>query len=294
MKNPAKAGFFVPRVVRLLARVEADRAARGDRRTRRFEAPALDRGDRLAVEHPRRIGAHHAGAGHRAVRAHGELHLHLARTASAQGGGRVTRRRRTDRAQVARGDLLRLGRLLLLLRGPLLRRTLLGGALFGCTLRGRTLLGFALGGGLGLGLLRGQLFGRLLLLLLLLRLALLLQLLAPGRFLFRAGTLLLDAPGFVLLRGSDAGLQPRQRRVVLVGLLDQAVQALRFLEVAAVAALFGGDHGHRQQVGQGTGHARVARQLVAQRQVILHRVVAGRRVEPAFLVGRGGLLAQVV
>src|SRR5690606_6968522 len=166
--------------------------------------------------------------------------------------------------------------------------------LFGGPLRRGPLLGLAPGGGLGLGLLRGQLFGGLLLLLLLLGQALAFELLAArGLFLGREA-LLLDALGLGLLRRGDRRFQPRQRGMVLVGLLDQAVQALRLVEVAAVAALLGGDHGHRQQVGQGAGHARVARQLVAQREEVLHRVVAGRRVEPAFLVSGGGLLAQVV
>src|SRR3546814_5959632 len=77
-------------------------------------------------------------------------------------------------------------------------------------------------------LLRGQLGGGFLLLLLLLRGALALQPRLLLGFLFGAEPLLLDAPGFGLLGGGDTGLEPRQGRMVLVGLLDQRVQALGF------------------------------------------------------------------
>src|SRR5690606_25691253 len=101
----------------------------------------------------------------------------------------------------------------------------------------------ALGGSGLLGLLlSGQLRGGLLLLLLLLRGALALQPRLLFGCLFGAEPLLLDTLGFGLLGGGNAGLEPRQGRMVLVGLLDQRVQALRLLEVAAVAALLGGDH----------------------------------------------------
>src|SRR5690606_8248101 len=141
--------------------------------------------------------------------------------------------RGADRTQLVGRDHRRLGRL-----GGLLRRTLLRCPLLrGLALGGGLLRGFALGGRIALGLLlRRQLRGGLLLLLLLLRGALALQ---PRLFLgFLLGTelLLLDALGFGLLRRGDAGLEPGQGRMVLVGLLDQGVQALRLVEVAAVAA----------------------------------------------------------
>ena len=96
------------------------------------------------------------------------------------------------------------------------------------------------------------------------------------------------------LAAGDAGLEPAQRRVVGVGLVDQGEQARRLLEVLAGDALFGGDHRHRQQVAQCAGGTGVARLLVAQREVVLHRVVAGRRVQPVVVVGLVGGVAELV
>ena len=150
---------------------------------------------------------------------------------------------------------------------------------------------FAVDRGLLLG---GQVAGGLLLGEALLLLALALQLLLAPRFLFRAQLLLLGAPRGLGLGRGDRGLEALHRRVAGVGLLDQRQQAPGLDEVGAITALLGRDHGHRQQVDQRAGHAGVGRLLVAQREVVLHRVVAAGRIQPAFLVGLGRGLAQLV
>ena len=105
---------------------------------------------------------------------------------------------------------------------------------------------------------------------------------------------LLGAGGDGLLRCAIVCFRRGRAGAVAVGLFHQRVQALGFGEVLALDALLGGDERVGHQVGQRAGHRRIARRLVAQREVVLHRVVAGRRVE-ALLAERGaGRFAQLV
>ncbi|WP_244240799.1 hypothetical protein [Luteimonas yindakuii] len=188
-------------------------------------------------------------------------------------------------------------------RGTLLCRALLGGPLIG----GTPFLGLALGGlarrrfalgllfGLAAGVLLGSQLTRGLCLLFLLLLGPLgFELLAALRLLLGAERLLGDALFAGGLCAVDAAGEAADRRMGAVGALDQHLQATRLLEIVAVACLLGGDHRHRQQVDQRTGRPRVARILVTQRQVVLQRVVARGRVQPAFLVGLGRRRAQFV
>src|SRR5690606_5440508 len=262
---------------RSVVRLERQRAAGGGRAAYRLEAPALDRVERLAVEHARRTGAQDAGIGDRAVGADGDLDQHLAGSARAQRVGRIARGRRADRAQRRRGGRLRRGGGL---RGgagvgfALGRGLTLGFLALAFAARGFLAFGqFAGGGGLG-GLLLGQ--------------ALLLDLLLGAVLGVALGPLglVLGAARGHLHAVADALLQPRQRRGRGVHLLDQGHQPLRLVEVLAGQALLGGDQGVGLQVGQRTLHRGVVGQLVAQRQVVLHRVVAGRRVH-AVLAQRG-------
>src|SRR5690606_10919498 len=243
-----------------------------------------------AGEHPRRGGLAHARGGDRTVDADGELDLDLARGGRAQRVGRIARRRRADRTQLGgrgRGAARGLGlaafgfqTLGLAARGFLARR------LLACALLPRRLF--------LRGLLRGQFARCLFLGQALLLLALALELALALRLLFGGELLLGRTPRRLGLGAGDGGLEPFDRRVRRVGLLDQRQQALGLGEVAAVAALLGGDHGHRQQVDQRAGHAGVGRLLVAQGKVVLHRVVAAGRVQPALLVGLGRGLAQLL
>src|SRR5690606_39023146 len=146
-----------------------------------------------------------------------------------------------------------------------------GGGLLG----GQLACGFLLGG-LLLALARGLHFG----------LALGFPL-AAGLFRGGAGRDLLAPVG-------DCLPQARQRRRVRLGLLHQREQPFGFVEVLAADALLGGDQGVGHQVGQRTDHRRVGRLLVAQRQVILHGVVACRGVQPLLSQRRAGGLAQGV
>jgi hypothetical protein len=167
--------------------------------------------------------------------------------------------------------------------------------LLGFALRRGALICLALGGGLLLRrLLCGELLRSLLLLCLLLLLAFLLELRLALCLLLRGQLLLLGALGQPGLRVRNRGLQPRQRRMLRVGLLDQRIQPLCLDEILAVAALLGGDHRHRHQVGQRAGNPGVAGLFVAQREVVLHRVVAARRVELALRVRGARLLAQLL
>ncbi len=112
---------------------------------------------------------------------------------------------------------------------------------------------------------------------------------------FLGARLLVDrALGHGLLAGGDAGFQTRQGRRLRVGLLHQREQALGFDEVFAADALLGGDQSVRLQIGQRADYRRIVRLLVPQRQVVLHGVVAGRRVQALLAQGRAGGLAQLV
>src|SRR5690606_31163696 len=201
--------------------------------------------------------------------------------------------RRTDRAQVAGARGRTVGRRRaggLLARGFLAGRFLARGLLAGRFLA----RGFLAGRFLGRLLLRGQVARGLFLGLALLFLALALELLAAFGFLLGGELFLLRAAlGFGLGAG-DGGLQALDRRVGRIGLLDQGQQAAGLVEIAAIAALRGRDHRHRQQVDQRAGHAGVGRLLVAQGQVVLHRVVPTGGVQPAFLVCLGRGLAQLL
>src|SRR5690606_8449427 len=219
------------------------------------------------------------------------LDLHLSGPATALGLARILRCRQADRAQGGVGHRAlrrRRGRLRGRARRLLRRRGRLRAGR-------RRLRGLALRGGLPFGLLlAGKGFGGFLLRLLLLGDALLLQFGLAADLLLGRKLLLLGA-----FRGGGAAvgdrlLQARQRRVLAVGLLEQRVQALRFIEVVAVDALLGGDQRVRQQVGQRAGHGRVVGLLVAQRQVVLHGIVAFRRVEPLLAQGLARGVAQLL
>src|SRR5690606_30142620 len=136
---------------------EGDGAARGDRLRDRLEAPAADRRDRFAVEHPRRVGAHHARVADAAVRRDGEFDLHLSRLRGAQRIGGIARGRRAERTQRRRGGRGRGG----WRRGRLLGLALLGGTLFGGALLRGDALGCHARRGVTLGGARlfGELFG---------------------------------------------------------------------------------------------------------------------------------------
>src|SRR5690606_27367920 len=213
--------------------------------------------------------------------------------AGAQCVGRIARCRRADRAQVAGAGGRAVGRpargLLAcgFLARRLLTRGLLAGGLLPCGFLALCVLA-------GLGLLRGEVARRLLLGLTLRLLAVALELQAPLGFLFGGELFLLGTTRGVGLGAGDGVLQPLHRRVGRIGLLDQGQQPARLVEIAAVAALLGRDHGHRQQVDKRAGHAGIGRVLVAQGEVVLHRVVAARGVQPALLVGLGRGLAQLL
>src|SRR5690606_13995889 len=228
-----------------------------------------------AVEDARRVRAHHARTRHRTIHADRELYLHLARDTRTQGVRREPRRRRADRAQHRRGRRRGLAPLGLASRRFLALGLEPGGFLaFG--LASRRLLALGLEpGGLRRGLLLQRQLPRRLLLLAALRLeALALELLATLGLLLRGQLLLLQAPRDGGLGRSDGAAQALQCRMRRVGLLDQRQQAAGLGEILAVAALLGGDDHHRQQVDQRARHPRVARLLVAQREVVLHGVVA--------------------
>ncbi|KGQ19184.1 hypothetical protein LF41_3216 [Lysobacter dokdonensis DS-58] len=141
---------------------------------------------------------------------------------------------------------------------------------------------------------RGELLRGLLLGGLLLRQSRLLEFgLALGVFL-GLDLVLLGARGDGLLLLGDGLLQARQGRRGGVGLFHQRVEALGFGEVFALDALLGGDERVGHQVGQRTGNRRIARRLVAQREVVLHRVVAGRCIEALLAQRSAGRLTQLV
>ncbi|WP_224096404.1 hypothetical protein [Pseudoxanthomonas sp. X-1] len=100
--------------------------------------------------------------------------------------------------------------------------------------------------------------------------------------------------GQQLLAGVGGRRQARQGRRVGIGLADQGLQAPGFVEVLAADALLGGDHRVGHEVGQCAGHRRIVGLLVAQGQVVLHRVVAGRRVQAVLADRARGCRAQVV
>src|SRR5690606_13899935 len=113
--------------------------------------------------------------------------------------------------------------------------------------------------------------------------------------------LLLGAQLFALLALGQVGaavgdrlLQAWQRRMAGIGLLEQRVESLGLVEVVAADALLGRDQGIGLQVGQRAGHGRVVRLLVAQRQVVLHGVVAARRVQALLAQRLAGGVAQLV
>ena len=267
------------------ARVEHQGAARGDRCIHRFEPPAAHRIDRLPIEGPRRLGAQHARIGDAAIGTDGELHQHLAGGTRTQGVGREPRCRRADRTQAARDRSCggrgggtgfgRLARRRLALLGFAPDRRLAGGFLLLGQQPGSR---FGLGLGGQCGLLRGLLLGQHP------RLGLGL---GPGRGLFAA-------LGHRLLAGHDALADTRQRRRTGVGLVDQGRKPLRLVELLARHGLLGGDDGVGHQVGQRTGNTGIVGQLVAQGQVVLHGVVARRRVHPILTQGLGRAFAQLV
>src|SRR5690606_27036101 len=207
--------------------------------------------------------------------------------AAAIGLGREARRRGADRDQLGVGGAGR--------RGGLGRRGLRGRR-FGRGGRGggRGVAAALLLGGLGGGLLGRQLARGFLLRALLLRGAFALELRLALGFLFLPGFGRGGAGHRLLAPGRDRLLQARQCRCVRVGLLHQREQPLGLVEVVAADALLGGDERVGHQVGQRACHGRIGGLLVAQRQVVLHRVVARGRVQ-ALLAQRGaGGLAQCV
>src|SRR5207342_2529760 len=266
---------------------------RSNRRGHRLEAPAAHGVDRFAIEHAGRVRTHHARGGDGAVGTDRVLDQHRTGLAGAQGLRRELRRRHRDRTQVRRARCRGRGR----------RGTLLGGAAVGCNLVGSGLVGGSLvGGGLvrgglvgGLvrsGLLRRQFLRGLFLLLLLVGQALVFERLLALGFFFRGQGLRALGGGGLL--GGDAGLEAGERRVLRIGLLEQGRQAVGFAEVVAIDALLDRDDGHRQQVGQRAGDSGVGLGLVAQGEVVLDGVVAGRRVQAVLGIGLAGGFAQLV
>src|SRR5690606_32914521 len=227
-----------------------------------------------------------------AVGRHGELDLHFARLRGAQGLGGIARRRRAQRAQRGRRGRRRRGRG----RRLLLRATLLGGTfLYGTLLCGHALgLGAGRGVALGGALLLGQLLRGDALLVGLRAFAFGGELALAFGFLLGAQGLLLDAGLGRRVGAVDRGLQALQRGMVGVGARHQRGGPGRLLEVFAVVRLLGGDDGYRHQVGRRAGDGGVAGRLLAQREVVLERVVARGRVQPALGVGRAAARAQLV
>src|SRR5690606_25752247 len=167
--------------------------------------------------------------------------------------------------------------------------------------RGRTLRGGLLGRGLARGggaafgfLLLREGFGGGLLLRLLVGDALLLQLGLAQRGGGGVGLLFLGTLGDRGLGIGDGGLEPRQRRRLVVGLLHQRIQALGLDDVLAADALLGGDEDVGHQVGERAGDRGIAGLLLAQRQVVLHGVVAFGRVQPLLAQRLAGGFAQLV
>src|SRR5690606_36850509 len=124
--------------------------------------------------------------------------------------------------------------------------------------------------------------------------ALLLQLRLAQRSRGGVGLLFLGALGNRGLGIGDGGLEARQRRRLVVGLLHQRVKALGLDDVLAADALLGGDEDVGHQVGERAGNRRIAGLLLAQRQVVLHGVVALRRVRPLLAQRLAGGFAQLV
>src|SRR5690606_27883180 len=181
----------------------------------------------------RRIGVDLAGVGHGAVDVDGELHLDAAGAAATLRFTRIVRARGADGTQLGgharrgrRRGRRRSGRL-----GRRRSRTLRGGLLRGGLARGGgTAFGFLLlRGGFGGGLLLGLLVGD----------ALLLQFGLAQRGGGGVGLLRLGALGDRGLGIGDGGLEPRQRRCLVVGLLHQRVEALGLDDVLAADALLG-------------------------------------------------------
>src|SRR3546814_19741902 len=98
-KGPVSRALLLLRMPRgrLLRGLELDRAAGGDRRADRLEAPAVHGGEGFAIEHARRRGADHARGGNGAVGAYGELDLDPAGATPALPFARLCRRRQVDR-----------------------------------------------------------------------------------------------------------------------------------------------------------------------------------------------------
>src|SRR5690606_35283663 len=278
--RPGDGRAFSWRRVRRGSGPEGEGPGQGGRLVQRFEAPVADRVQHFAVEGAARLRGDDADVGDAAVGTDGDLDGDLAGDAGTIGRARVGRLRRAYRD---RGGAARLHRLGHDRRGRLGGGRRGGGRARGARLGGRRArrrLGGgrgSRGGGAG-GLLGGTLGGQLLLTL------------ALGL----AGLLLGDALVDRRLALGDGIADARQGRGLRVGTLDQVAQTLGLDEILAADGLLGGDDGVGHQVDQGAlgrGIRLVA--ALAQGQVVLHGVVAGRRVPALLAQGLAAALAQL-